>query len=120
MFTIKPLSTGTVRIKETMRRPPGSGLRRRSAMMLPGAMTGPLPIHAWVVEHPEGVILVDAGEAHRARDQPFATFAVRREDELDHALQAAGHAPADLATVVLTHVHGDHVGGLPHVNGARV
>jgi glyoxylase-like metal-dependent hydrolase (beta-lactamase superfamily II) len=120
MFTITPLSTGRVAIKQTMRRPPGRGPRRRTAMLLPGPMTGELPIHAWVIEHPDGLILVDAGEAQGARDQLFATFHVRREDELDHALGAAGHAPPEIGTVVLTHIHGDHVGGLPHVPGARV
>ena len=120
MLTITPLSTGAVSIKETMRRPPGGGPRRRTAMLLPGPMTGELPIHAWIIEHPDGLILVDAGESHTARDQLFASFHVRREDELDHALQAAGYSPSDVATVVLTHIHGDHVGGLPHVPGARV
>jgi glyoxylase-like metal-dependent hydrolase (beta-lactamase superfamily II) len=120
MFTIKALSTGSVRIKETMHRGVGTGLRRRARLLRSGPMTGELPIHVWAIEHPDGLVLVDAGESAAARDQPFATFAVRREDELDRALAAAGYAPSDVTTVVLTHIHGDHVGGLPHVPSARV
>ena len=33
------------------------------------------------------------------------------------ALDAAGYAPDDIGTVVLTHMHGDHIGGLAHDDG---
>src|SRR4051812_12120342 len=102
MFTIHPLTTGTVRIKQAMQRGVGAGLRRRAGLFLPSPLTGPLPIHAWAIEHPDGVVLVDAGETHRAHDAPFAKFSVTREDELDHALRAAGLSPTDVTTVVLT------------------
>src|SRR4051794_2085559 len=116
---IHPLTTGRVRIQDVMHRGVGRGLRRRARMFRPGPFGDALPIHAWLIEHPDGLILVDAGETHAARDVTFATFHIEREDELDHQLHAAGFAPADVATVVLTHVHGDHIGGLVHVPGAR-
>src|SRR4051794_29046267 len=80
---------------------PGPPRRRRRGRRAP-----PAPIHAWVIEHPDGPILVDTGSTHRARDAPFATFHVTRADELDHQLAGAGFDPADVATVVLTHIHG--------------
>ena len=120
MLTIKPLMTGTVRIKLAMQRGQGTGLRRRAGLFRPGPLTGPLPIHAWAIEHPDGLILVDTGESSTAHDTAFAKFAVRREDELDHALRRAGHGPGDVAKVVLTHLHGDHVDGVPHAAGATI
>jgi N-acyl homoserine lactone hydrolase len=119
-LAIHPLSTGRVRIKHAMHRGIGSGLARRARIMRPGPMTGPLPIHVWAIEHPEGLFLIDTGEVHTTRDQPFAHFEVAREDELDHQLHAAGFAVADVATVVLTHIHVDHVNGVPHVPDTKI
>jgi glyoxylase-like metal-dependent hydrolase (beta-lactamase superfamily II) len=117
---IHPLTTGHVRIKQAMHRGVHTGLRRRAQLLRSGPMTGVLPIHAWLVEHDDGLLLVDTGETAGARDQPFATFHVERDDELDRRLAGAGFSPADVDTVVLTHIHGDHVDGAPHVSGARL
>ena len=117
---IIPLSTGAVSIKESQRRGEGTGLRRRMRIFRSGPMTGPLPILAWAIAHADGVVLVDSGERATARDQRFASFAISREDELDRQLAAAGIDPREVHTVVLTHTHGDHVDGLPHVAGAKV
>jgi N-acyl homoserine lactone hydrolase len=119
-ITIHPLTTGHVRILDVMHRGQGTGLRRRARLLRQGPMGGRLPIHAWLIEHADGPILVDTGETHAARDATFATFHVTREDELDVQLRAAGFAPDDVGTVVLTHIHGDHIDGLPHVPSARV
>jgi glyoxylase-like metal-dependent hydrolase (beta-lactamase superfamily II) len=114
---IVALTTGQVRIHEDMHRGRGPGLVRRARILRKGPMGRDLPIHAWLIEHPrEGRILVDTGETHAARDTSFARFAVAREDELDHQLRdVAGVEPEAVDRVILTHVHGDHVDGLPHV-----
>jgi N-acyl homoserine lactone hydrolase len=65
-------------------------------------------------------VLVDTGGSATARDQRFARFHVTRDQELDGVLRGVGLAPADVRTVVLTHVHGDHIDGLPHVPAAQV
>jgi glyoxylase-like metal-dependent hydrolase (beta-lactamase superfamily II) len=119
-LAIHPLTTGHVQILLAMRRGEGQGLRRRAKLLTKGPMTERLPIHAWVIEHPDGLILVDAGSSHRAHDAPFATFHVTREEELDHQLRAVGFAPSDVSRVVLTHIHGDHIDGVPHVSRAPV
>lgn len=119
---IVALTTGRVRVHDDMHRGRGPGLVRRARILRSGPMGEELPIHAWLVEHPqEGRILVDTGETHEARDASFARFQVAREDELDHQLrETAGIEPEDVDRVVLTHVHGDHVDGLPHVAHAPV
>jgi glyoxylase-like metal-dependent hydrolase (beta-lactamase superfamily II) len=93
------------------------GWRRQLDLFLPGAWSGPVPIHCWAVEHAGQLLLVDAGETAGVRDIPFARFDVRRELELPGALAAAGLSLADVDTVVLTHMHGDHMDGAVHVHG---
>ena len=68
----------------------------------------PFPVHAWVIRHPDGAILVDTGvglgngaidEWYHPQSIPLAT-----------ALDAAGLAPSEIAAVVLSHLHFDHCG----------
>jgi N-acyl homoserine lactone hydrolase len=114
---ITPLTTGMVRIKKAMQRGRGSGLRRRAAIFLPGDLTDPLPIHAWLIEHEEGPILVDTGETAGVNDTPFARFDVKPDDEIHNQLARHQLSPSDLRTVVLTHVHVDHADGLARLPG---
>ena len=82
-----------------------------------------LPTYAWVVDHPEGVIVVDTGqgthllEAGRSLD-PYhrwqVVFRIERDQEIGPQLRALGVGPRDVKRVVLTHLHVDHDGGLAH------
>jgi glyoxylase-like metal-dependent hydrolase (beta-lactamase superfamily II) len=109
-----------VQIKTAMERGRWPQPARLVRALLDRRFTGPLPIHAWLIEHPEGPLLVDTGELASTSDPPIARFRVDREDEIDRQLERAGVAPADLAAVVLTHMHGDHRNGLARLAGARV
>jgi N-acyl homoserine lactone hydrolase len=115
---IHAITTGHVQIRERMRRGVPGPARR--AAMFTGPWTAPLPIHAWLIEHEEGPILIDTGELAEVRDAPFARFSVEREQEIGPSLKALGVEPGDVRTVVLTHLHGDHMNGLPALPGARV
>lgn len=112
---IHPLSTGSVRVKHSFLFP-SSGVRRQLDLFLPGPFSDPLPIHFWAIEHEDRLLLVDTGETAAARDIPFARFEVSPGQELPGAMLAAGLEPSQVAEVILTHHHGDHVDGTVHLS----
>src|SRR5690349_14285925 len=112
---IHALSTGTVRVKHSFLYA-RSGMRRQLSLLTPGPFSPPLPIHIWVVEHDGRRILVDTGETNAVNDIPFAKFDVASTDELPAALGRVGLEPGDIDTVVITHMHGDHMDGAVHLD----
>jgi N-acyl homoserine lactone hydrolase len=111
---IHALGTGSVRLKHSFLFAK-SGWRRQADLFLPGPWSDPLPIHCWAIEHEGRLLLVDTGETAAARNIPFARFDISAQQELPGALAAAGLSPADIDTVVLTHMHGDHMDGAVHL-----
>ena len=63
---IHAIQTGTVAITTAWREGIGHGRRRLLNTILDSKWTEPLPIYAFAIEHPEGVIVVDTGESARA------------------------------------------------------
>ena len=86
-----------------------------------------LPIWVMVIEHPEGIFVVDTGERAVVSDPGYFRssgvlaewfdssqfrFFVRREEEVDRQLERLGIGLGDVRAVVLTHLHFDHTDGL--------
>ena len=92
--------------------------------------TDPLPIYVWVIEHPEGLIVVDTGETAEAttpgyfpRWHPYfrnVKVQVRPEEEVGPQMRRMGLYPEDVRWVILTHLHTDHAGGLRHFPDAEI
>jgi len=113
---IRRLTTGRVRGKR----------RAGPSRYLPGGWSPEtLPVHAYAIEHPQGTCLFDTGQTARAagpgyhpRWHPYlrlARFELGPEDEA-----AAQIPPESVRWVVLSHLHTDHVGGLPAFTHAEV
>jgi N-acyl homoserine lactone hydrolase len=113
---IHALTTGTARLKHAFLYAK-SGPRRQLDLFLPGEWADPVPIHCWAIEHAGRLMLVDTGETAAARDIPFCRFDVGADQELPGAMAKAGLAPDGVDTVVLTHMHGDHMDGAVHLRG---
>lgn len=123
---IHAIQTGTVAVKTRQRDGSrGSGAIRLLNTMFGPEWTEPLPIYAWVIEHPEGVIVIDTGETARTAEPGYLPWwhlyfklgmkaQVKPEEEIGPQLRAMGIPPRDVRWLVMTHLHTDHAGGLYH------
>jgi N-acyl homoserine lactone hydrolase len=122
---IHTIQTGTVAIKDVQRSGESKGTRSLLRVFADRRWTEPLPILAWLIEHPEGLIVVDTGETARASEpgyftawHPYYRLALREwvapEDEIGPQIRRLGFSPDDVRWVVLSHFHTDHAGGLGH------
>jgi N-acyl homoserine lactone hydrolase len=129
MMQIHMIQTGTVAIKQVQVQGKAAG-NPVVNILLDQQWTAPLPIYAFVIEHPEGLIVVDTGETARVAERdyfpwwhPYYRFGVREwvqpEEEIGPQMRAIGFAPEDVRWVLLTHLHTDHAGGLHHFPNAE-
>jgi glyoxylase-like metal-dependent hydrolase (beta-lactamase superfamily II) len=120
MIAVHPLQTGTVQVHPAMIRAQGPGLLRLVNTFRDRTWTEPLPILAWLIDHPEGPIVVDTGEVAASSDSAVGRFAVTAEQEIGPQLRRHGVDPATVQTVVLTHLHGDHMNGAGYFAPERI
>jgi len=127
---IHAIETGKVKITKNWRMGRGNGLKRLKNTLFDSEFTEWLPIYVWVIEHPEGIIVVDTGIPEDANKRiwfpPFmpliqraAKFKMTPEQEVGSQLRQLGLSPDDVRWVVLTHLHQDHDGGLHHFPNAE-
>ena len=125
---IHAIETGRVRIKQAQIEGRGHGTWRQLQPILSSEWADWSPVYAWAIEHPEGVIVVDTGAAAHLKSlprwHPYFRFAVRfdiePEQEVGPQLRGLGIGARDVKTVVLTHMHIDHDGGLAHFPRSRI
>lgn len=100
---VHAIPTGTVAIRPRQLAARGPAPLRLAATLSDRRWTEPLPILAWLIEHPEGLIVVDTGESarvgepgHLPRWQPYFKLAVRArvapDEEIGPRLRALGFA----------------------------
>ena len=130
-MNIRTIQTGWVKIKSRQVVGKGSDATRLINTLLDTTWTGWLPIYAWLIEHPDGLILIDTGDVHRpdkhGRVQslhPYyrwnAHFNIAPEEEIGPQLEKLGFATDDVRWVILTHLHIDHAGGIGYFPNAEI
>jgi N-acyl homoserine lactone hydrolase len=126
MVKVHVLDTGRVKIHRRQVDPhPRDGLRLL-ATVVDRQWTEWLSVWSFAIEHPEGLVVVDAGQdpdfASPRWDlylQLAARFDVTEADRLEVRLRQAGLDPGSVRHHVFTHLHVDHVGAGP-LPGANV
>lgn len=114
----------------------GGGESARDVIAVLRDRTHPLlvPVHAFLIDHPRhGPIMIDTGlnwqQAHAHREYyagPLlraafedGEYLLRPEQRLAAQLARCGLTPDGIGTVILTHLHEDHLGGVRDLIGAR-
>ncbi|MFL5786625.1 MAG: N-acyl homoserine lactonase family protein [Flavisolibacter sp.] len=125
---VHAIQTGSISVKENFLDQKGDGFLSKLNIVLGTAYASFMPIWVWVIEHPEGVMVIDTGDIKESsyadfyKNEKFGTRLslkamsnkrnISKEDELDTQLTRLGIRPEQVSKIVLTHLHGDHTDGL--------
>lgn len=131
MTKVHAIQTGLVQIKQVQIDGASSQLSAMSQLFFSSEWSEWLPIYAWLIEHPDGLIVVDTGETAKTSEKGYlprfhpyysqaVRFNVKPEEEVGPQLVKLGVDPAAVKTVIMTHLHTDHAGGLYHFPNAQI
>ncbi|MEK6610964.1 MAG: MBL fold metallo-hydrolase, partial [Gemmatimonadota bacterium] len=76
----------------------------------------PLAMRCLLVEHPDGLVLIDTGLGNKENEKFLDIYGVENAGDpgptpLEDAIRETGHQPADVTWVINSHLHFDHAGG---------
>jgi N-acyl homoserine lactone hydrolase len=94
----------------------------------------PRPINVFIIEHRDGLVLFDTGQDRASITDPeyfpsglllgslyrMSRFDMAEDQTLSVLLEGIGYRAGDVDMVVLSHLHGDHIGGLREVSQAEL
>ena len=123
------VSTGFVAVKSNFRENKHSGILALPTFLFDKHFTEWMPIFIMIVEHPEGIFIIDTGEVTDVNNKDYFKssgiianwfdkkqfkFLVNREDEIDEQLRIRDIPVEKIKAVILTHLHFDHTDGLKY------
>ena len=122
------VQTGLISVKENFLNQKGKGILSKINIVFGRSYADFMPIWVWVIEHPEGIIVIDTGDIEASCHPDFyknesrgtrlslSAMSNRRliheQNALDRQLLRLGLRSEQVSRVVLTHLHGDHTDGL--------
>ena len=129
---VSVISTGQVRIRPQHEK--SNGTPAAWWLFTSRRWTAPRPINVYVIEHRDGLVLFDTGQDRHSVTGPgyfpagaagllyrrLARFDIPADQTLTAQLSLLGYVPSDVTVAILSHLHQDHIGGLPELGGARI
>jgi N-acyl homoserine lactone hydrolase len=129
---VSVVSTGTVSIRPQHVESTGSPMMWW--LLTARQWTKPLPINSYVIEHRDGLVLFDTGQDRASVLDPdyfpkgftgllyrrLARFEIEAGETLNAGLNDIGYNITDVRTAILSHLHQDHIGGLPELGHAEI
>jgi glyoxylase-like metal-dependent hydrolase (beta-lactamase superfamily II) len=88
-----------------------------------------IPINVYIIEHSDGLVLFDTGQDRAVMTDPdywpagltgfifrhVFRFHIGPDDTLTRQLELSGYSVADVKKAVISHLHGDHIGGIREI-----
>lgn len=132
---IHGFTTGQVKVKSKFRTAKGNAFTSKINFLFDREWTEYMPIMVWVIDHPEGVFVVDTGENAKVTQEGYFkkegrilnyintksfVFEINSEDEVGPQLKKLGYEQEDINKVILTHLHLDHFDGLSYFDNTEI
>jgi N-acyl homoserine lactone hydrolase len=132
---IHAISIGAVSVKTKFRETSKKGLFAKLDFIFDKRFTEWMPIWVWVIEHPEGIYIIDTGVNANINNPNYFNssgvfanwlnttmfrFTIIREQEIDKQLLNLQINSQDVRAIILTHLHLDHVDGLKHFPNIKI
>lgn len=128
MIKVHVFHTGLVRVDQAI------PLHENNPLAKTGVFRGEkkkrsLPVSCYLIEHPRGKILIDAGWHSKYAKEKIKGYLgmvdkvskpiIKEDESVDAHLQKLGISPSDLDYVLISHLDLDHVSGLKLVKDAK-
>ncbi|GAA5504389.1 N-acyl homoserine lactonase AttM [Deinococcus xinjiangensis] len=109
---ISGFTIGHIQVKTQFLRPEPQNILGSLKALRDKEFLPPVPVWCWVIEHPLGIVVVDTGQDELARSNWFGRTQTRIHyrpaDRLAAQMMRAGVDPAQVRTLIFTHLHIDH------------
>jgi len=125
---VHAVQTGQISVKNNFLTKKGPGPFSKLNIVLGHQYAEFMPILTWVIEHPQGIFVIDTGDIEEADHKEFYEHEnivtkfnlkamsskrnIPKDEELDNQLAKLNIRPEQVSKVILTHLHGDHTDGL--------